>query len=391
MEEKVTDQMTIQKPKKAQRMANLELLRCIAMMMVIVLHYLGKSELLVDLTEESLGSVGTAAWFLESFCIVAVNAYMLISGYFLCMSTYKVSRLIKLYLQVWFYSVGVGVLAIATGIFPRQEVTIHDLLTFVFPVSMEHYWFITAYVFLYILLPFMGGALRRMTKGQMQIALGTLLAVFCVLKSVLLVRLEKDLQGYDCLWYLCVFVTAAYLRRFGLPFLQKMKNSLLLYVGGCVAVFGLTMGLRQVYLRTGSLDRILGIGMEYNHVLPFLAAVGLFGLFALLKVGERAGTFINKIAPYTLGVYLLHEHIGLRYAWQNWLGAEWVLQHEGVAGILALAAGTLAAVTVVFGAGILFDMLREKVMKGLHFILMKVGLYRRIVGAVEKADNIFAE
>jgi len=391
MEEKVTDQMTIQKPKKAQRMANLELLRCIAMMMVIVLHYLGKSELLVDLTEESLGSVGTAAWFLESFCIVAVNAYMLISGYFLCMSTYKVSRLIKLYLQVWFYSVGVGVLAIATGIFPRQEVTIHDLLTFVFPVSMEHYWFITAYVFLYILLPFMGGALRRMTKGQMQIALGTLLAVFCMLKSVLPVRLEKDLQGYDCLWYLCVFVTAAYLRRFGLPFLQKMKNSLLLYVGGCVAVFGLTMGLRQVYLRTGSLDRILGIGMEYNHVLPFLAAVGLFGLFALLKVGERAGTFINRIAPYTLGVYLLHEHIGLRYAWQNWLGAEWVLQHEGVAGILALAAGTLAAVTVVFGAGILFDMLREKVMKGLHFILMKVGLYRRIVGAVEKADNIFAE
>jgi hypothetical protein len=188
-----------------------------------------------------------------------------------------------------------------------------------------------------------------------------------------------------------VFVTAAYLRRFGLPFLQKIKNSLLLYVGGCVAVFGLTMGLRQVYLRTGSLDRILSIGMEYNHVLPFLAAVGLFSLFALLKVGERAGKFINKIAPYTLGVYLLHEHIGLRYAWQKWLGAEWVMQHQGAAGVLVLIAGTLAAVIVVFAVGILFDMLREKVMKGLHFILMKVGLYRRIAAAIDKADNIFAE
>jgi hypothetical protein len=41
--------------------------------------------------------------------------------------------------------------------------------------------------------------------------------------------------------------------------------------------------------------------------------------------------------------------------------------------------------------GILFDMLREKVMKGLHFILMKVGLYRRIAAAIDKADNIFAE
>ena len=131
MEENVTDQMTIPKPKKAQRMANLELLRCIAMMMVIVLHYLGKSDLLVDLTENPLGSVGMTAWFLESFCIVAVNAYMLISGYFLCMSTYKPGRLIKLYLQVWFYSVGVGVLSIATGIFPWQKMTIHDLLTFV--------------------------------------------------------------------------------------------------------------------------------------------------------------------------------------------------------------------------------------------------------------------
>ena len=387
----MAEQVTMQKTKKRERMANLELLRCIAMMMVIVLHYLGKSQLLVKLTESSLGSVGTAAWILESFCIVAVNVYMLISGYFLCLSTYKISRLIKLYLQVWFYSVGVGVLAIMTGIFPWQDVTVHDLLTFVFPVSMEHYWFITAYVFLYILLPFVGGALRKMTKAQMQIALGTLLAVFCVLKSVLPVRLEKDLQGYDCLWYLCVFVTAAYLRRFGLPFLQKIKNSLLLYVGSCVAVFGLTMGLLQVYLRTGSLDRILSIGMEYNHVLPFMAAVGLFSLFALLKVGERAGTFINKIAPYTLGVYLLHEHIGLRYAWQKWLGAEWVMQHQGAAGVLALAAGTLAAVIVVFGAGILFDMLREKVMKGLHFILMKVGLNRRITAAVDKADNIFTE
>ena len=47
MEEKVAEQMNIQKTNKPQRMANLELLRCIAMMMVIVLHYLGKSDLLV--------------------------------------------------------------------------------------------------------------------------------------------------------------------------------------------------------------------------------------------------------------------------------------------------------------------------------------------------------
>ena len=59
------------------KMANIELLRCIAMMMVVVLHYLGKSSLLADLTKENMGSVGVAAWVLESFCIVAFNLYML--------------------------------------------------------------------------------------------------------------------------------------------------------------------------------------------------------------------------------------------------------------------------------------------------------------------------
>ncbi len=58
----------------SSRMANLELLRCIAMMMVVVLHFLGKGDILGDLTgKEPLGSMKTTAWPWESFCIVAVN------------------------------------------------------------------------------------------------------------------------------------------------------------------------------------------------------------------------------------------------------------------------------------------------------------------------------
>ena len=87
--------------KKQGRMANLEMLRCVAMMMVVVLHYLGKGDLLTDLTSDSMGSAGAAAWFLESFCIVAVNVYMFISGYVMCRSSFKLSRLIVLWLQVW--------------------------------------------------------------------------------------------------------------------------------------------------------------------------------------------------------------------------------------------------------------------------------------------------
>ena len=134
-----------------KRMANLELLRCVAMMMVVVLHYLGKSSLLPDLTGPDMDSVGLAAWLLECFCIVAVNAYMFISGYLLCYSSFKPSRLAGLWFQVWIYSVAVGLLGALTGVVAETAVDIHYFLTLLFPISMSHYWFLTAYVFLYLL------------------------------------------------------------------------------------------------------------------------------------------------------------------------------------------------------------------------------------------------
>ena len=369
--------------KSGSRMANLELLRCIAMMMVVVLHYLGKGEILPDLTGPGMNVTGAAAWLLESFCIVAVNVYMLISGYFLSTSSFKLSRLVKLYLQVWVYSVGIGALSMITGVMPAQEVTVHDLLTMVLPVSMGHYWFLSAYIFMYAFLPFMGGAVQKLSRKQMQVALGGLLLFFCVLKSVLPVRLELDNLGYDCIWYLCVFLTAAYIRRFGVGVFDKLRNSILLYVGSGLGIFGLTFALYGIYLKTGSLGRIVKIGLEYNHILPYLAAIGLFGIFLHVKPCPKMSVVICKIAPYTLGVYLLHENIGLRYAWQSRLGA------DRIGNVAGLIVWTLIAVLVVFAAGILLDMLRAAVMKGLHKLLMKLGLYRKLVGGVEAADRLF--
>lgn len=187
--------------------------------------------MLSDLTGAAVSKAETAAWLLESFCIVAVNVYMFISGYFLCTSSFKVSRLIQLWLQIWAYSVGVGLIGALTGVLQETAFDTHYLLTLLFPVTMGHYWFMTAYVFLYLLLPFVGMAVKKMTKGQMQAALGILLLAFCVSKSILPVQLEMDRQGYDCLWYLCVFVAAAYVRRFGSAFLERKGRGLLLYAG----------------------------------------------------------------------------------------------------------------------------------------------------------------
>lgn len=368
---------------KPERMANLELLRCVAMMMVVALHYLGKGNLLADLAGESLGGGETAAWLLESFCIVAVNVYMLISGYFLCTSSFKLSRLAGLWLQLEFYSITFGLIGALSGILTETPFDTHYLLTLIFPVSMDHYWFLTAYIFLYLLLPFTGRAVKQMSRRQLQWSVLLLLSVFCFLKSILPLRLETDRMGYDCLWYLCVFLAAAYMRRFGVPFLEKKGRGLLLYVICCLAIFAGTMGLRTVYLNTGSFGLMLKMFLEYNHLFPFLAAAGLFAAFKNLKIQGRAAALVTRISPYTLGVYLLHENIGFRYSWQNWFGA------SEVNSVMSLLYCTLSAVIVLFCCGILVDMLRNALMGGLHRLLGRTELYRKATAKVCNVDALF--
>ena len=222
-----------------------------------------------------------------------------------------------------------------------------------------------------------------MTKQQFQVALVLLFTTFCLLKSVLPFRLEEDGKGYDCLWYLCAFCAAAYLRRFGIPFLQKKSRALLLYLIGIFGTFGEAMLLHLFYLKTGSLELILKIPYEYNHIFPFLASVGLFCLFLDSRIQGIIGGVAVKIAPYTLGVYLLHENLGVRYAWQAWLGT------KVISNVWQLLAWTMLAVIVVFVLGILVDFVRKTICDGLHKTCLHIRPYRRLIEKIQAVDTMF--
>ena len=95
--------------KQRTRQANMELLRIVAMLMVVVLHYLIKGGATPSLVEDT-GIINLITWYLSALCIAAVNVYVLISGYFLLEAKWKVSRLISLWFQMMFYSIGVPLL-----------------------------------------------------------------------------------------------------------------------------------------------------------------------------------------------------------------------------------------------------------------------------------------
>lgn len=357
------------------RLANLELLRIIAMMLVVVLHFWGKGGWLMALTGQELPRRGYLVWGIEALAIVAVNVYMLLSGYFLTESTFKVKRLVGLLLQIWFYSVCIGIVAAAFGYLPEEGFTIYYLVQLCLPVSTGHYWFMTAYVTMYLFAPLLAQGVKRLSKKQFQTVLLLLLLVFCVMKSVIPVKLAADMRGYDGIWYLCVFLVAAYIRLYGLPFFRNAWRSLLVYLACAAGIFGVTFLLRAVYLRTGKLESVLTICYDYNHILVLLASVAFFYLFYHIRLPEgRFSRLVCRVAPCTLGVYLLHEHVAIRYEWPDWLYA-FTGKPESGAGLLLLL---LLAVVLVFMAGVILDMARRLLFGGIHRLFSHMGWYRRL-------------
>lgn len=84
------------------RQANIELLRIISMAMIVILHFLMHGKILAW---SPFGSMEYAVyWNIEAFVFVAVNVFVLISGFFLCTIDFKCSRLIKIWCEVLFYS-----------------------------------------------------------------------------------------------------------------------------------------------------------------------------------------------------------------------------------------------------------------------------------------------
>ena len=110
-----------------KRQLNYELLRILAMLMIVCLHYLSKGGLLGDPSRADMTATGYTAWLVEALCLVAVNVYVLISGYFGVdslgsqtvgkrLTFWEVMRKpLKIWKQVFFYQCSLAVGRLSLG------------------------------------------------------------------------------------------------------------------------------------------------------------------------------------------------------------------------------------------------------------------------------------
>lgn len=338
----------------SKRQANFELLRIVAMLMIISLHYLVKGGAAVPFPFVAKEHpVGVLAWLIESFCIVAVNCYVLISGYFCVESAWKPGRVVFLLCQVLFYSLLIPLLFLLTGVVSPGELAIYDWIGFALPFGTEHYWFATAYLVMYLFAPFLSAGIQKLKKRDLQILLALLLIFFSLEKTIVPVYLATDRYGYDFGWFLCLFVTAGYIRLYGISWLEKRSHAVGLYGISCLGIWMLSLFSNTLGKEIEVFARYADMPYTYNHLLCLTGAVSLFYVFQNVSLREgRVADAIRLLAPCTFGVYLLHEHILVRYRWLEWLKA------DQVKGSFLFLPHMIGCVLLVYGIGTAVDLAR---------------------------------
>lgn len=291
---------------KNKRRSNIELLRIISMLFILAHHFSVHGGF--DVLKESVSLNRIWVQFLQMGGKIGVDIFVIISGYFLISSKgLKVSKILKLLIQLFFYSIIIYFMFVFCGM---ETLSAKGIVDNCLPLFTK-WWFASAYFVLYLLSPYLNRLLNSFSKEEYQGFLVLLTIIWCVIPTFTTFPFYLN----PLIWFIYLYALAGYIRLFDLLTSLKMKTSILL----TVLISFLTL------LSAISFD-ILGLKIKFfsehstyffeMQKLPILIiSILLFLIFSKIDIGSNI--VINTIASATFGVYLIHDNNYMReFLWK---------------------------------------------------------------------------
>ena len=332
------------------RESNLELLRIVAMFFIVLHH----------LIVHGMRNVGYLAYPLEEICldkqiplivlnaftVVAVNCYVLISGYFGINPTKK--KLWNLFTICAFYSVGYYlVYALLNDVF--------SIKTFVYsflPFSHNQgLWFVTCYIGLFLISPLLNAAVSYLNEKKES----EWFKVLCGLAIITfyfgyLWRTDLNHNGYNLLNFIFLYMIGRYLNLKNTACQKKCKSIYLLTSYFVCTLITASLSIFLLLYKESS-DYMYYWTWRYNSPFVILGAVSLFMFFNLLTIRKK---WINYIAASTFSVYLIHENVHV-----NMLIYDYVYEFSSDMNVVASMLSLVIVAIAIFVGCVVFDIVRR--------------------------------
>lgn len=289
-----------------RRESNFESLRILAMALIVVWH-LGLYGLENQINVSDLENFNQFLYYLiKSFSAIAVNLYVMISGYFLCKSSFKWRKVIRLIFETFTFSILIYLTLIISGLEP---LTISSLIKTSIPIFFNLYWFVTVYLVLFILSPYLNIIINNIVKKQHFILLIILFVIDCIWQFIYGNSTLGIDNGFGLFHFVFLYIFAAFIRNYGFVIRDFNKYFYLF----CYIILALLNATANYVVSENVVDRLY----SYNYPLIVLMAYSLFMYFKQFTIRSN---IINTFSKSVFGIYLIHEHPMIRQFLWNELG-----------------------------------------------------------------------
>ena len=333
-----------------KRDSRFELLRILSMFLIILFHfeYFGEAWRM-DEANSLLNQIILSSYL--PFGKIGVYLFIMITGYFVGIKSYRIKKSLTKVFIIWsetvFYSVALFLIIVLLGL---MNFSFKNFIAACLPFITNQYWFVSAYIMLLVLIPFINLAVERLTRKQF-IYLMIITSFFgCFLTSINNSTFSTEISfGYIIPPYLI----GTFIRKYGVQVNYVKIKITILYLAAVLLTALIS------YFGYGKYRSFFNFG-----ILELLIAVLVFVGFTKHQLFHNAG--INVVAKTVFASYLITDNLYLKAVIWNFP----LFHNSSVSPIWMSTIGFGVAVGLLIGSSII-DLLRDYLFNFLEFELNK--------------------
>lgn len=241
---------------------------------------------------------------LEAFSFWPVNAFGLISG-IIGYKRYKFLNILYIWFEYLFYSTILSLYLFCINLTSKK-----DLFLSFFPLGIYRHWYVNAYFFMYLFLPFIANQINSMNKNlytKMVLFYFFFYSIYHTIIKYYLRKTNYDYinNGYSSLWLLVLYIVGGYIGRF---YIQKCFLQNIIFL--CIYFITSFISSEYIFYSFKKYKFSNKIFLEYYSPTIIIQAISLIFFFSNLTIKKQ---FFIKIIlffnPLNFNVTLIHERV----------------------------------------------------------------------------------
>lgn len=292
-----------------ERKVGIDFLKIFAAFLVIVNHISYNGGLYTSTSNLLQAFIVT---ILQIISVVCVNIYALATGYLKYkddkVEKYNFKKLIYLWIEIVFY---VSIIYIILSLFNLIEFNKFEILNICLPLTMNQFWYFTAYFGLFFLMPIINKFVKNSSNNFIIHTIFSIFIFFSLYSSLTNFYFKDILllnRGYSIWWLSFVYLIGAFIKKINLNEKVNKKNILKIYIFVNLLMYLVDIYVNQINKRVIVTRLFWGSFIDYNSFLVIISSICLFLLFIDVKPNKKISNILKYTSTASFGIYIIQLH-----------------------------------------------------------------------------------